>query len=54
MTPETLNLLRNILINQQIAVGAEDFLATATVAATALAELDRALAAEPEGGTLDG
>ena len=52
MSPESLQLLRNILVNQQLSVGSESFLATATAAATALAELDAALAATPEGGTL--
>ena len=40
LSPETLTLLRNILVNQQLSVGAEGFLATAEAAARALAELD--------------
>jgi hypothetical protein len=43
VSPETLTLLRNILVSQQLNVGADDFLATAQAAAKALAELDAAL-----------
>lgn len=46
MSPETLILLRNILLAQQLQVGSEGFLSTAQAAARALAEIDEALAKE--------
>lgn len=44
MTPETLTLLRNVLTAQVLTVGQDDFLAVATAAAAALAEVDAAIA----------
>lgn len=44
ISPESLQLLRNILANQVLRVGDPEFLSTAALAARALAELDAALA----------
>lgn len=44
MTPETLNLLRNMLAGVTLRVGAPDFVEVSTAAAQALTELDQALA----------
>ena len=49
MTPETLVLLRDLLAAQQLSVGASDFIEAAQQIATALAELDVAIASAGPG-----
>ena len=46
MTRGTLLLLRQVLASQQLSAGDPDLVATATAVATALAEIDTALAEE--------
>lgn len=45
MTLETLQLLRQMLANQQLSVGAPDFAETARQVIQAISELDEAIAA---------